>query len=245
MKVSVCLASYNGERYIAEQLRSILQQLSDGDELIVCDDGSRDRTREIVASFGDPRVVLRTFDANVGHVRNFERAIASASGDLIFLSDQDDAWRPGKLAAMLAVFRDQPDVQLVHHALSTMDADGRVLQPLWNPLHEGRPGRLRFLARQWLKCQVFGCALAFRRALLDVVLPFPPSAYAHDHWLAIAAAVRGPVYFLAAPLVSYRQHAANVTPKRGLSWAGRIAVRLRFLRMIGVALGRRVAGGNR
>ncbi|WP_280154574.1 glycosyltransferase family 2 protein [Piscinibacter sp. XHJ-5] len=240
MKVSVCLAAYNGERYIAEQLRSILAQLSPQDELIVCDDGSRDRTREVVAGIGDPRVTLRTFTHNVGHVRNFERAIAAATGDLIFLSDQDDEWRADKVREVKRCFQENPRLQLVHHALSTMDAEGRTLSPLWNPLREGPQGRAGFLLRQLVRCQVFGCGAAFRRELLDVLLPFPASAYAHDHWLTVAAGVGGSVHFLNLPLVRYRLHGANVTPRQGLGWRGRLRVRWLFLDMIAVAIARRL-----
>jgi glycosyltransferase involved in cell wall biosynthesis len=240
MKISVCLAAYNGEHFIAEQLRSILAQLSPHDEVIVCDDGSRDGTRDVVHGMGDARVVLHSFSSNVGHVHNFERAIAAASGDLIFLSDQDDIWAPNKVREVVGCFERHPDVNLVQHALSTIDAEGQPLSPLWNPLPEGRPGRMRFVLRQLAKCQVFGCAVAFRRSLRDVVLPFPPSTYAHDHWLAVASGVCGPVYFLNLPLVRYRQHGANLTPKSGLGPLTRVRLRLLLLGMVLTAIGRRL-----
>jgi hypothetical protein len=137
-------------------------------------------------------------------------------------------------------FVNNPDVLLVHHALSTIDANGYTLSQLWNPLHEGRQIRILYLLRQLVKCQVFGCAVAFRRSLIDVVLPFPLKTYAHDHWLAVAAGVCGPVFFLNKPLVQYRQHDANLTPKSGLHWRDRVSVRLRLLAMIAVAIFRRL-----
>lgn len=236
LKVSVCLAAYNGERFIAEQVHSILGQMKPLDELIVCDDGSRDGTRDVLAAIDDPRLVLLTFSSNVGHVRNFERAISSATGDLIFLADQDDVWSPNKYGMVVDCFVENPDVQMVHHALSTMDANGHTLAQLWNPLQEGRQARIHYLFRQLVKCQVFGCAVAFRRSLKCVVLPFPVTTYAHDHWLAVSAGVCGPVFFLNKPLVRYRQHAANLTPKNGLHWRDKVAVRLRLFAMIVVAI---------
>lgn len=235
-KVSVCLAAYNGERFISEQVRSILSQLGPLDELIICDDGSGDGTRDVVTSIDDPRLVLRSFSLNVGHVRNFERAISIATGDLIFLSDQDDVWSSGKYDMVVDCFLKNPDVQFVHHAVSTIDSCGNTLSQFFNPLHEGRQTRILYLFRQLFKCQVIGCAVAFRSSLKCIALPFPAMAYAHDHWLAIVAGVFGQVYFLNKPLVRYRWHTANLSPRNGLAWRDKVVARLRFLAMIAVAV---------
>jgi len=243
--ISVCLATYNGARFVEEQLRSILLQLAPEDELIVCDDASSDDTCNVIRQLADARIALHAYSQNVGHVRNFERAISAAKGDFIFLSDQDDVWVPGKIRAMLDCLEANPDVELVNHALATVDAEGQPLSTPLNPLREGRQNRLGYLLRQLVKCQVFGCAVGFRRRLLDVLLPFPRSVYAHDHWLAVAAGVRGPVYFLAEPLVQYRLHGANVTPRGGLHWQHRIFVRVRLLQQILIVLGRQLAPSKR
>jgi glycosyltransferase involved in cell wall biosynthesis len=237
--VSVCIATYNGARYLQAQLASILEQLGEDDEVIVVDDNSGDGTWTLLQSVADPRVRVLRNERKLGHVRNFERAMALADRELVFLSDQDDLWAHNKLRCVVECFARHPEVQLVHHALSTMDPQGNTLSDVWNPLEEGMPSRVAFLARQLVKCQVFGCAVAFCRSLLDVALPFPTIAYAHDHWLAAAAGVCGRVYFLNRPLVRYRQHEANLTPKRGLNWTARINVRLKFFGMIGIAICRR------
>jgi glycosyltransferase involved in cell wall biosynthesis len=232
MKISVCLATYNGERFIKEQLRSILDQLGPNDELIVSDDHSKDGTVDFVRTLDDPRIFLIVESTNVGHVWNFERAISRASGDLLFLSDQDDIWHPQKIATVLREFEQHPKVQVIHHALSTIDEQGRTLQPLMNPHPEGEHGGIRHLFDQWVQCRVFGCGVAFRRELLAVLLPFPSFAYAHDHWIVAASGWKGGMLQINAPLVSYRQHLNNVTPKHGLSWHRRIYVRWLMLRMI-------------
>jgi len=96
MKISVCMATYNGERYLKEQLDSILKQLSFTDEIIISDDGSQDRTIEIIESFGDSRIKLfHSTQQNL--IYNFENALSKASGDIIFLSDQDDIWYENKV----------------------------------------------------------------------------------------------------------------------------------------------------
>lgn len=247
MRISVCIATYNGESYVEEQMRSILAQLGSEDELILSDDSSKDRTLEIVRGLSDPRVRVLAEGPNVGHVRNFERALKAASGDVIFLSDQDDVWLPDKVRDVMAVFISHPEAQMVHHALSTMDEQGRTLNPLWNHVPEGASGGWFFLLAQCLRCSMFGCAMAIRRELLEVLLPFPAAAYAHDHWLTVAAgmgAVEG-IQQLNRPLVRYRQHRNNVTPRHGLSWRRRLSVRLDMLRMIATACARVRRQANR
>ena len=95
--ISVCMATYNGEKYIREQIDSILAQLGDKDELIVSDDGSADATLSIVRSFSDPRIKIISNTGKHGTNGNFENALKHAQGDYIFLSDQDDVWLPGKV----------------------------------------------------------------------------------------------------------------------------------------------------
>ncbi|WP_271008546.1 glycosyltransferase family 2 protein [Paucibacter sp. B51] len=235
-RTSVCIATYNGQSYIEEQLRSILVQLGPDDEVIVSDDRSKDATVDLVRQLGDPRVRVLPEGPNLGHVRNFERALKAATGDILFLSDQDDVWAPGKVHEVMAAFAAHPRVQMVHHALATIDETGSTLDPRWNPVPEGEFRGAAFLAAQCVRCRVFGCAVALRRPLLDVLLPFPPSVYAHDHWFTIAAAAGDGLYQLDKPLVRYRQHRHNVTPKHGLGWRRRFAVRLDMLRMIATAL---------
>ena len=100
--ISVCMATYNGEKYIREQMDSILQQLGEGDELIISDDLSSDKTVEIIKSYKDKRIKLYIHGDNHGFVRNFENALVHADGDIIFLSDQDDIWMPDKVKVTIA-----------------------------------------------------------------------------------------------------------------------------------------------
>lgn len=242
MKISVCLASYNGERFIAGQIASILEQLPADGELIVSDDASTDGTVAVVESFDDSRIRLFAHTRNLNHVRNFERAIEAATGNIIFLSDQDDEWVPNKIETVLATFADHPDAAMVVHALLHVDAEGTVLprqSPLWDPSDAGRRPGAAFLIRQIVKGQVFGCATAFRPSLLNILLPFPALTYAHDHWLAVAAPVSGPVILLNEQLVRYRHHDSNVTPHTGLSVANQVKARAKLTGLAITALARR------
>lgn len=243
MKVSVCLASYNGEAFLARQLASILADLGPDDEVILSDDGSRDRTIEIAHSFADPRMKICHFTKNLRHVGNFERALSMATGDVIFLSDQDDIWVPGKRDLVLAEFARSPDVVMVVHALKLIDGEGRELSSrsdVWPVSAAGEQSKPRYLVRQIVKNQVTGCATTISRRLLNLLMPFPAAVYAHDHWMAVAAPFVGTTIFLDVPLVEYRQHDANVTPKNGLSPADRLKVRLKLIALVAIAAARAV-----
>ena len=101
MKISVCLASYNGAQYIEEQLKSILPQLNPTDEVILSDDHSADNTVQLVQALNDPRIKLIQNEGERGYTRNFENALNHATGDILFLSDQDDVWHDDKVKIML------------------------------------------------------------------------------------------------------------------------------------------------
>lgn len=241
MKVSVCLASYNGEPFVEEQLRSILADLRADDELILCDDASTDRTVSLARAIDDRRLTVHAFTDNVRHVRNFERALTFAKGELIFLSDQDDIWEAGKRNAVVSVFEENEDVVTVVHALSLIDRDGHVLEQrsrAWPASDEGARSGLGYLVQQIVRNQVTGCAVAFRRRLLDLLLPFPSDVYAHDHWISVASPFSGKVWFLNRMLVRYRQHSANVTPKGGLNVVDRMRVRVKLAKLVGIAASR-------
>lgn len=236
MKISVCLASYNGDKYIVDQLNSILPQLSEDDELIVADDASTDQTVNRVLEIDDNRIKLLRFNTNVKHVKNFERAIEHASGDIIFLSDQDDIWESNKIQDVMNVFKNNPDVIMVQHSLSLIDSIGQLKSSSWYTVTEGKVNRIPLIARQLIRGQVFGCASAFRRSLLNDFIPFPRYVYAHDHWLTVVSAMHGEVFFLNKPLVRYRQHSNNVSPAKGLNLIGKIRVRCALFKLILIAL---------
>ena len=99
--VSVCIASYNGEKFILEQLNSILTQIHEKDEILICDDKSTDSTVEIIKKINDSRLKLYENDKNLGYTKNFERVLSLSKGDIIITSDQDDIWLPGKYKTII------------------------------------------------------------------------------------------------------------------------------------------------
>ena len=209
MKVSVCMAAYRGERYIEAQIRSILPQLRADDELLVSDDAPGGETERIVRRIAaeDPRV--RFFAGpGLGVVRNFESVLRKADGDVIFLSDQDDVWLPGKVEAVLREIEN--GACLVLHDARVTDGELRVTAPSFFALHGSRPGFTRNLLRN----SYMGCCMAFTRAVRDKALPFPDALPMHDQWIGLTAERCGAVCFLRQPLLLYRRTGENVTGLR-------------------------------
>lgn len=217
--ISVALATYNGERFVAEQVRSILSQSRRPDELVVADDGSTDATLDVIrathaASGQGTQLRVLEQGRRLGVTKNFERAVAACTGELIALSDQDDVWHVDRLVAAQASFEARPDLLLQHSDARLVDADGGplgigLLEALWvsgaerNAIHRG-DAFSAYLRRNL----VTGATVTFRASLLRSAMPFP-SSWVHDEWLAAIAAAVGEVELVEEPLIDYRQHGAN------------------------------------
>lgn len=226
-KISVCMAAFRGERFIATQLRSILVQLSPDDEVIVVDDRSDDKTCEQVRSLWDPRVRLIERAANQGVAKTFEQALTCARGSVIFLSDQDDIWAPNKVETILRAFADHPQVTLVATDASLIDHDGA---PVGSSYYEWRGKFHSGFLSNLVRCKFLGCTMAFRSELLPLVLPFPSDSHVlHDLWIGTVNSVtKGGTLYLDEPLVQYRRHPGSFTAKK-LSPSRRVQIRMHLL----------------
>jgi glycosyltransferase involved in cell wall biosynthesis len=226
-KISVCMAAFQGEKFIAKQLRSILVQLSQKDEVIVVDDRSHDRTCEQVRSLGDPRVRLIERAANQGVAKTFEQALACALGTIIFLSDQDDIWAPNKVETVLRAFDHHPHVRLVTTDATLIDHDGT---PLGSSYYKWRGKFHSGFLSNLVRCKFLGCTMAFRSELLPLVLPFPSNFdVLHDLWIGMVNSVtKGGTLYLDEPLVQYRRHSCSVTARK-LSAVRRVRIRMHLL----------------
>jgi len=201
--ISVCMATYNGELWIEQQLRSILGQLNSEDELIISDDGSTDRTIKIIEQFNDTRINVLEASEHLGPTKNFERALRVASGELIFLCDQDDLWVENKVELIktkLAHF------DLVMHDARLIDGKGTVISESYFAERTVRMG----LINNMLYNGYTGAFMAFRKELLDIALPIPKGV-PHDQWLGVVAEITGTVSFVREPLVFWRRHEKTVT----------------------------------
>lgn len=198
--ISICIATYNGARYIAEQLASILKQLSAEDEVVVSDDGSTDGTLDIVRRFNDHRIRIVDGPQRHSPTLNFEWALRNAKGEYIFLADQDDVWLEGK------VRRCMEELQMCDCVVS----DARVTDSLLNTTSESlfqlmhvRRGRLSNLL--WRNGYT-GCCMAFKREVLSKALPFPTDIPMHDIWIGNVAAFCGSLHFIDDRLLLFRRH---------------------------------------
>jgi glycosyltransferase involved in cell wall biosynthesis len=225
LKISVCLAAYNGAQYIESQAKSILTQLEAEDELIICDDNSTDNTLELLKNLQDSRIKIYESNENIGHLKNFEKVLGLANGDVIFLSDQDDVWVSNKVSEIKAIFLQHPDVTLIQHAVALMDEKGTIFNKHWRILKEGIQNKHLFLFKQLIRGQIQGSAMAFRAHNLPLALPFPANTYGHDDWLGIFHGVVGKIYFLNKPLINYRRHGNAYTVQNKLSYLNKIRVR--------------------
>ena len=207
MKISVCMASYNGSKYIKNQIQSILIQLNNKDQLIIVDDCSIDDTVKIVENFKDSRIRLIKNNINVGVVATFEKALKIAKGDIILLSDQDDEWLDNKVSFIRNFFIINNVDLLVH------DAKIRKKGTLVSNSLFGEIGSSGGLIKNIYSNSFTGCCMAFKSHVLKRVLPIPiKSGIFHDAWIGILSKLyRFKVIFIATPLIIYNRHELNLT----------------------------------
>lgn len=204
--ISVALAAYKGEKYIEEQLLSVLGQLSAADEVVVSDDRPGGATEKIVRRImaDDPRVVYVEGKGR-GVVQNFVNAIRYCRGDKIFLCDQDDVWLPNKVSCVMQAF-DEGATLVLHNAYVT----DKNLNIADYSFFEKRGSKKGFW-RNIIKNSYMGCCMAFDRKLLKKIMPIPQYVPMHDQWIGLMGEKYGKVRFIDTPLIYYRVHGDNVT----------------------------------
>lgn len=224
MKISVAMAAYNGERFIEEQLQSILDQDHAVDEIVVVDDNSSDTTRNLVVTLMQkhPQLQLITHERNMGTNRSFEDAIRACSGDVIFIADKDDIWMPHKVSRMLSEHERNPRGLLCSDAIvfsSTGEISASELH-----FHGHQRPYVNPVALTITSCYP-GHNMMLTKEFVSDALPFPEVTL-YDHWLAVRAALRNQLGYLPEPLVRHRIHDANQVhgkrKKRGKSEAKRV-----------------------
>lgn len=236
------MATYNGERYVSEQIESILPQLRDGDELVIVDDASTDGTVALISAMEDPRIRLVRLERNVGYVRAFERAISLAQAEVVMFSDQDDIWTEGRVDALVGALR-----------FGAVAASNLELYPTRRPLSSpltGREWRLSAATsghsiRNVLRVLIgdapyYGCAMAMRQEFREVALPFPEYLVeSHDLWIAISANVNRTMRHVDDVTILRRLHESNASPSKPRGVRAVLRSRLMLLRTIATAATRR------
>lgn len=203
--ISVCIATYNGERFIERQITSILSQIGIEDEIVIADDGSTDNTLAILKRLNDPRI--RIVDGAHRHspIWNFEKALEQAKGEFIFLADQDDVWMPEKVEVTMNYLQ---RYDCVISDNTTVAADDKVISDSFYAVNRTRSGKWYNLL---IKNGYLGCCMAFRRNVMESSLPFPSDIPMHDIWIGNVAAFKYSLCFIPDKLMHYNRHGDNAS----------------------------------
>ena len=207
------MATYNGQKYIKEQIDSILCQLGENDELVISDDHSSDATVDIINSYKDKRIRLFYNELTKGVTHNFENALQKSRGEIVFLCDQDDVWLPGKLSKMTKFMLDG-NYDVVECSCTLVDKDLNIIKENYysNDFPQVKSVWRNFVKNSWL-----GCCMAFKRNVFEAASPFPPKVSAHDLWLCLFMQLHYKCGYMQEPMQLYRRHSNTVSFAGGKS----------------------------
>jgi glycosyltransferase involved in cell wall biosynthesis len=213
MKLSVALCTYNGSKFIEQQINSILNQTIKVDEIIVCDDKSTDATVAILKELqvANPCIVIIENEINLRSTKNFEKAIQRCSGDYIFLADQDDLWNEQKVAKTLAIFNENPSAEGVFSNADLIDGNGTKLsdKTIWDSVfffEKEMPKPIDFIDIIFKNGNIVtGATLCIKKEVKSFIFPFSEDNL-HDEWIASLLAFRNTLYYSTENLISYRIH---------------------------------------
>lgn len=207
---SICMATYNGEKNIFEQMDSILKQIDNDSEIIVIDDCSKDNTVKIIKDFDDDRIQIFVNEERLGVNKSFEKAIGLAKGKYIFMADQDDIWTEKRYEKMISKLKSS---LLVSGNTIAIDKDGKKINYNLGMLYENSSNSFNrnifnvFLGRAYY----YGCAMAFQTKLRSIILPFPKKIESHDLFIAMAANLCHSNYHLEDIVLKRRIHGDNAS----------------------------------
>ncbi len=206
--VSIAMATYNGEKFINEQLHSIINQTYSSIEIVICDDKSTDKTIEIIKNFmkKDSRIRLYENIKNLGYIKNFEKAISLCKGYFIALSDQDDIWLFNKISIL------EKEIQhylLIHSDAYLINEHSVIISPSYTQKSR-KMINPKSIIDMLLNGSVTGCTCMFSQKIIKHILPFPEGIDIHDKWLGVNAYYFGKIKYLKKPLIKYRQHSDNL-----------------------------------
>lgn len=213
IRASVAMAVYNGEKYIAEQMDSILNMMGKDDELVISIDESKDHTRRIVDEYAEKDTRIRVIQNKYKHgvSGNFTNAVMNCKGKYILMSDQDDIWLDDKIEKMVATMENSGADLVIH--------DGRLadekLVPYGATLFERNKADISPIMN-FIRGRFLGCCMCFRRETMEYILPFPDVSddFPHDIFATILVGIKGKIVLINDILIYHRMHAGNATPKK-------------------------------
>jgi glycosyltransferase involved in cell wall biosynthesis len=234
MKICITLATYNGEKYLAQMLDSLVAQTKPADVIIAVDDGSKDSTCEILESYkGKLPLEITRFEKNRGHRAAFSTALEKAAtllddDDLIFLADQDDIWAPNKLEVMSQKIGEN---SMIFGDAEIINGEGDIIEKSWRK----KAGIVENLSQQALLTgytNVTGCMVAFKAALLHTVLPIPQDVPVHDQWITLCATAENGYRAIADKVIQYRIHGNNAIGEGNKTWSEKLQTNLQWAKAV-------------
>lgn len=226
-KISVAIATYNGEKYIEKQLNSIINQSLLVDEIIIVDDNSNDHTTDIIKSFKakNNKIKLIKNTINLGHIPSFKLAIQSCKYDFVLLCDQDDIWNFEKVEISykeIIKFSDTNKPIIIFSDLLVIDNFDRIIFKSFWDYHNFKISDLTFKKALFFNV-VTGCTIMMNKFMKDQILLMPENILMHDHWIYMIALSLGNFFYIDKPLVKYRSHNNTVTTKNRISMLQKIS----------------------
>lgn len=214
-QIDIVLATYNGEKYLKEQLDSILNQTYTNFRLLISDDCSTDSTKEILKEYEkkDNRIKIFFQEENLGYVKNFEFLLTKIENSIYALSDQDDIWKKDKIEKSYNKLKEE-NADLVFTDLEMIDENGNTISKSFNEhmkLSRKIEKTLNTYELEYLYNCVTGCTIIAKTEMLKEILPIPKTSkhMIHDYWIALISALKGKVVYIKEPLIEYRQHREN------------------------------------
>ncbi len=235
-KVDILLATYNGEKYIKEQVESILNQTYENIQIIISDDCSTDKTRQVLKEYeNNEKIKIFYQEKNLGYVKNFEFLLKQVESNLYMLSDQDDVWKKEKVEKSVEKIESEK-LDLVFGDLEVVDENLNTLYKSYNRymhlIHKIKKYQKDYRLQYLYNCMT-GCTIISRKNWIDKVLPFPTNSkyMIHDYWLGLVIALNGKVGYIEEPYILYRQHGKNQV---GSKKASKTASKLEKVRNISI-----------
>lgn len=207
MKSSVVISTYNGSKYIEEQLYSIYNQTRSVDEVLIFDDLSTDNTVAIIRKFINRYHLKNWFltinPTNKGWRRNFMEGLWNSSGDIVFTADQDDIWMPNKVEIMFNELETNPQIEVLVSNYQELFENGQIKE---GPLHKDHRLHKMPLNKNYMSVDAPGCVYAIKRSIINQSKQYWRPSFGHDTLLWRMASLKGTLYSYGEELIKWRKH---------------------------------------